>query len=137
MATVTEHYERSRALEKVAGALERLAPDGGQIGFDQLGGFDHFHTGGALATERMAKALSPSRGETVLDAGAGLGGPARFLANKYGCRVIGVDLTPLFVEVGHLLNDDSNRTARSRVSGTWVRIPAPSPELGSAPAAPR
>jgi ubiquinone/menaquinone biosynthesis C-methylase UbiE len=33
----------------------------------------------------------------VLDIGSGLGGPARYLAKVYGCRVTGVDLTPEFV----------------------------------------
>lgn len=30
--------------------------------------------------------------------GCGLGGPSRFLASTYGCRVSGIDLTPQFVE---------------------------------------
>ena len=34
--------------------------------------------------------------DTILDVGAGLGGPARFVADKYGCKVIGVDLTKKF-----------------------------------------
>ena len=105
MVTVTEHYERSDALRKVGEALERLAPGGRRIELGELAGFDHFHTAGALATERMAELLAPEVTDTVLDAGAGLGGPARYLADRYGCRVIGIDLTPLFVEVGHLLNE--------------------------------
>jgi ubiquinone/menaquinone biosynthesis C-methylase UbiE len=34
----------------------------------------------------------------VLDVGSGLGGPARTLAQTYGCEVTGVDLTPSFCE---------------------------------------
>lgn len=30
----------------------------------------------------------------VLDVGCGVGGPGRFLADRYGCRVIGVDVLP-------------------------------------------
>jgi sarcosine/dimethylglycine N-methyltransferase len=104
MATVAQHYERSDALNKVSAALDRLAPGGRRIALDELAGFDHFHTAGTMATARMADLLAPSRSDNVLDAGAGLGGPARYLADRFGCRVIGVDLTPLFVEVGRLLN---------------------------------
>src|ERR1700745_3462776 len=43
------------------------------------------------------------RGATILDAGSGLGGPSRYLASTYGCRVICVDLTPSFVAVAQLL----------------------------------
>lgn len=105
MATVSEHYERSDALNHVRAALDRMATDGRPITLDELAGFDHFHTAGLLATTRMADLLAPSPNETVLDAGSGLGGPARYLAERFGCRVIGIDLTPMFVEVGRLLND--------------------------------
>jgi sarcosine/dimethylglycine N-methyltransferase len=104
MDTVAEHYGRSGVLAKVEAGLEHIAPDGGPLTLDQLAGFDHFHTGGQLATERMAELLSPSADDVVLDAGAGLGGPARLLAHRYGCRVIGIDLTEQFVDVGRLLN---------------------------------
>jgi ubiquinone/menaquinone biosynthesis C-methylase UbiE len=105
MATVADHYERSDVLRKVGEALDRIAPGGGRITLDDLAGFDHFHTAGAMATERMASLLAPAPGDVVLDAGSGLGGPARYLADRFGCRVIGVDLTPGFVEVGRLLNE--------------------------------
>lgn len=105
MTSVTEHYERSNALGKVQVALDHMAPDGRPIELPELGGFDHFHTAGAMATARMADLLSPSADDVVLDAGAGLGGPARHLAAQFGCRVLGIDLTPLFVDVGRLLNE--------------------------------
>lgn len=105
MATVAEHYETSDTLGKVRAALDRMAPDGRRLTLDELGGFDHFHTAGAFATQKMAELLAPARNDTVLDAGAGLGGPARFLADRFGCRVIAVDLTPTFVEVGRLVSE--------------------------------
>ena len=33
----------------------------------------------------------------MIDIGSGIGGPARYLAATYGCRVSGVDLTAEFV----------------------------------------
>lgn len=105
MATVTDHYETGDVLGKVRAAFDRMAPDGRQLTLDELGGFDHFHTAGAFATERMADLLAPAAGEAVLDAGAGIGGPARHLADRFGCRVIAVDLTPSFVEVGRLVSE--------------------------------
>ena len=105
MASVAEHYERSDARRKVSAALDTLAPDGRTIELDELAGFDHFHTAGALASARMADLLAPEASDTVLDAGCGLGGPARYLADRFGCRVIGVDLTALFVDVARLLNE--------------------------------
>jgi ubiquinone/menaquinone biosynthesis C-methylase UbiE len=103
MATVAQHYERSEPLTKVQEVLDRMAPDGRVLRLDELTGFDHFHTAGMLATAKMAELLAPAAGDLVLDAGAGLGGPARYLADRTRCRVIGIDLTPAFVDVGNLL----------------------------------
>ena len=35
----------------------------------------------------------------ILDVGSGIGGPARYLADRFGCRVTGIDLTTEFCEV--------------------------------------
>jgi ubiquinone/menaquinone biosynthesis C-methylase UbiE len=41
----------------------------------------------------------------VLDVGAGLGGPARFLAATYNCSVVGVDLSEPFVDAARYLTE--------------------------------
>ena len=105
IADVAKHYAVGSPLEKVSAALEVLAPGGGPLTLEQLSGFDDFHTAGRMATVRMAELLSPGPGDVVLDAGSGLGGPARYLADRFGCRVIGLDLTPEFVAIGNLLNE--------------------------------
>lgn len=40
----------------------------------------------------------------VLDVGSGLGGPARILAEEFGCMVTGIDLTPVYVEIAGKLS---------------------------------
>ena len=101
---VAQHYTTGGPFERVREAIGRLAPNGAPITLDQLAGFDDFHTAGRTATVRMAGLLQPAPTDLVLDAGAGLGGPARYLADRFGCRVIGIDLTPEFVAIGQLLN---------------------------------
>lgn len=105
MDPVTEHYDRADAMRLVTAGLDEIAPDGRRIDLAELAGFDHLHTAGPLSTAMMADLLAPAATDTVLDAGCGLGGPARDLAQRFGCHVIGVDLTPQFVEVGKLLNE--------------------------------
>jgi sarcosine/dimethylglycine N-methyltransferase len=41
---------------------------------------------------------APGAGDVVLDVGCGLGGPSRYLVDRFGCSVVGVDLLPLRVE---------------------------------------
>jgi sarcosine/dimethylglycine N-methyltransferase len=100
-----QHYEKSGAeaslLSKVTKTLDSL-PDG-SVDSSQLAGLDQFHVMGLAATEQLARIAGIERGAVILDAGSGLGGPSRYLAGTYGCRVIGVDLSPSFVAVARLL----------------------------------
>lgn len=85
-----------------ADALLATLP-GGNLRTEQLTAFDQFHARGLPATEELAQLVGLGRGARVLDAGSGLGGPARFLAETYGCEVVGVDLTPAFITIAQTL----------------------------------
>ena len=54
---------------------------------------DSFHPGGLQLTEELASLLSLEPDTLVLDVAAGKGTTALFLAEKFGCRVIGIDLS--------------------------------------------
>src|SRR5713101_4956390 len=54
---------------------------------------DSFHPGGLELTERLGVMLGLSPQSVVLDAASGKGTSARFLAQRFGCTVIGVDLS--------------------------------------------
>jgi ubiquinone/menaquinone biosynthesis C-methylase UbiE len=71
---------------------------------DSIVPFAEFHTLGPRATSMLAEAAGIEAGESVLDVGCGIGGPARHLASKVGAVVSGVDLTPEFCEAAVLLN---------------------------------
>jgi sarcosine/dimethylglycine N-methyltransferase len=102
---IRQHYEKNEAgtslVSKVILILDSL-PDG-SVDSSQLAGLDQFHVMGLEATEQLAQIAGIERGATILDAGSGLGGPSRYLASTYGCRVIGADLSPSFVAVAQLL----------------------------------
>ena len=73
------------------------------IGPDDLAMLEEFHTLGPVATAALAEAAGIGPDDHVLDAGCGIGGPARHLARAYGCRLTGVDFLPEFVHVGNEL----------------------------------
>jgi ubiquinone/menaquinone biosynthesis C-methylase UbiE len=68
--------------------------------------------------ERLAEIVAehggPTSSEQVLDLGCGIGGPSRFLADHFGCAVLGVDLLSLRVELAEALAELTNM--RGRVS---------------------
>lgn len=68
-----------------------------------MSALDQFHAGGVEATERLLRIGHVGEGMTVVDLGAGLGGPAR-LAAAAGAVVLGIDASPSFVELATALS---------------------------------
>ena len=99
LAEIERHYARGGLLDRILAALEEAGKDLDRLTIDDLSPIDELHSRRRIATVELAKLLAPKPGDSVVDVGSGLGGPARYLASVYGCRVTGVDLTPEFVAV--------------------------------------
>jgi len=56
------------------------------------------HIGGIEATEALMQQCHVHERSYVLDVGCGVGATPCFIANKYGCRVVGVDISAKMVE---------------------------------------
>ncbi|MEM7127329.1 MAG: methyltransferase domain-containing protein [Chloroflexota bacterium] len=78
-------FEILSKVEARGKSLDALSPS-------DLYPYDQDHYGGLAANDALATALSISSHSHVLDLCSGMGGPARYLAAKYGCRVHGVEL---------------------------------------------
>lgn len=107
MDGVREHYTVDGLTQRLKNAL---GPDTRPLNPQQLAALDQFHTRGLAATADLAKLVGIEKSMSVLDIGSGVGGPARFLAATYGCRVTGVDLSESFVEAARYL---TSRTGQS------------------------
>jgi ubiquinone/menaquinone biosynthesis C-methylase UbiE len=64
----------------------------GRLTADDLFDFDQDHYGGIAAVDALARRAGVTNASRVLDVCAGLAGPARFLATRRGCHVVGVEL---------------------------------------------
>jgi len=56
------------------------------------------HLGGLGATERLVELCHIGEGSYILDVGCGTGQTPCYIAKKYGCRVVGVDINERMVE---------------------------------------
>jgi SAM-dependent methyltransferase len=109
---VRDHYAASGLTGRLKTALSGLGPEDGRLAPQHLAALDQFHTRGLAATADLARLAGIAAGMSVLDVGAGVGGPARFLATTYGCRVTGVDLSAAFVDAARYL---TARTGQSEL----------------------
>jgi SAM-dependent methyltransferase len=100
---VESHYTRDDLGETILAALKAAGKDIDHLTPDDLAPVDEFHGGQRPATIRLAELVGFTGTERVLDVGSGLGGPSRYLAWRYGCRVSGVDLTTEFCRVAEIL----------------------------------
>jgi SAM-dependent methyltransferase len=98
MNDVARHYGSQGLVDRILAAVPATRQARFQLGAPDLYPFDQLHGRELLATKDHAERLAPRRGQSVLDIGSGIGGPARYLATTYGCHVEGIDLTPEFVE---------------------------------------
>jgi len=101
---VSAHYSRGDLLARLRAALREDGNDPDHPTPDTLAPYDHFHGRGLEATLETARLMPARASERILDIGSGLGGPARYVANRFRCHVTGLDLTPEFCDVARQLS---------------------------------
>jgi ubiquinone/menaquinone biosynthesis C-methylase UbiE len=98
-SVVIEHYRHGTLEQDMLKALAAAGKDLAKLTPDDLAPLDEFHIGGRRATVDFANEFAPAAGMHLLDIGSGLGGPARYFAQSYRCRVTGLDLSEEYVAV--------------------------------------
>lgn len=97
LATYARHPLRERTIleriRKNRGSLDDLSET--DLASDPSGALtDQNHIGGVDFVRQLALRAGVNAETRVLDLGSGLGGSARTLASRFGCRVHGVELSP-------------------------------------------
>lgn len=100
---VKQHYTVSALAGRILDALAKAGRDPDHLKPEDLAPLDEFHIRGRQATLDLAAAANVASHHVILDVGSGLGGPARCLASRFGCRVTGIDLTDEYCEAASLL----------------------------------
>jgi len=123
---VASHYGQPGLLDRILAALTEAGKDISKLTVDDLALVDEFHSRRRRATEELAAMLAPTAADHVIDVGSGIGGPSRYLAATYGCRVSGVDLTPEFVATATGLTQRVGLTEKVDFrQGSALAIPFP------------
>ena len=104
-SVVAQHYGDADLLARIFAGLEEAGIDRNRLQPDDLAPVDEFHIGGREATAHAVTKMSLSKDQHVLDIGCGIGGAARYIATRIGCRVTGIDLTPEYISAAKTLTD--------------------------------
>lgn len=122
--SVVAHYSSNNLMRRIETALASAGHDPDAMTVSMLSELDHLHGGGLTTTEVQAELAEIPRGCHVLDAGCGIGGPSRYLADSYGCRVAAIDLTPEYVAVADALNTKVGLSEKITVQvGSVTQLP--------------
>jgi ubiquinone/menaquinone biosynthesis C-methylase UbiE len=103
---VEKHYATgSNLANSIAANLSQAGKSPDDLNTADLATVDEFHIRGRKATLELGNRMRLGRDSRVLDIGSGLGGPARTLAESFGCHVTGIDLTEAFCTAANVLSD--------------------------------
>jgi ubiquinone/menaquinone biosynthesis C-methylase UbiE len=108
---VGAHYGFANLADRIFAALD-AAGQGTAPTPDDLAPVDQLHIGGQSTTRQLAQRAGLRAGQTVLDVGGGIGGPARTLASEHGCSVTVLDLTEAYCRTGEQLTALTGLTDR-------------------------
>ncbi|HEX5079755.1 MAG TPA: class I SAM-dependent methyltransferase [Geminicoccaceae bacterium] len=100
---ISGHYGPGDLLGRLRAALLADGVDPDHPTIEALAPYDQLHGRGMEATRELADQLQVSIGDRLLDVGSGIGGPARYIAERFTARVTGIDLTAEFCDVAQHL----------------------------------
>ena len=100
---IADHWGSGDVYALIVAALDRMSKPLDAVTVEDLAPVDHFHARGFPATVELADLLPVEAGQHIVDIGCGLGGPARYIAKRFECKVSGLDITPAFVEAANRL----------------------------------
>ena len=102
--SISDHWGTGDVFARIMEAMQAAGINPDTVTVEQLAPVDHFHARGFPATVDLADALPIRAGDRLVDIGCGLGGPARYFAKRFQCRVDGIDITAPFVDAANKLS---------------------------------
>jgi sarcosine/dimethylglycine N-methyltransferase len=101
---VRDQYSTGLSRRNIEQALVAAGKNVDRVQPTDLALLEDFHTMGRIATSQLVDLVGITSSTRVLDAGSGIGGTARYVADRFGCHVTAVDLTQEYCETSSWLN---------------------------------
>jgi ubiquinone/menaquinone biosynthesis C-methylase UbiE len=102
--SIESHYTCPDLFETIVDALKKAGRDIDQVSRKDTAAVDEFHVRGQEVSRELAAGAGLQKDDRVLDVGCGLGGPARMIADEFGCTVTGIDITASYIRTASLLS---------------------------------
>jgi SAM-dependent methyltransferase len=124
--SIADHWGKGDVYALIVAALNKASKPLAGLTIEDLAPVDHFHARGFPATVELADRLPIRPGQRILDIGCGLGGPARYIAQRFQCHVTGLDITQPFVEAANKLTTLLRMESQVSIEhGDGQRLPYP------------
>ncbi|QEM82863.1 class I SAM-dependent methyltransferase [Halomonas binhaiensis] len=110
LSGLSQHYagnDQVALIDRLREAFVEAGINPDQLTPTQMAGLDQLHLGGRGSSQRLLELSELSGVTRMLDVGCGTGGASRLLAQALGCEVVGVDITPAFIDVARWLSQAS------------------------------
>ena len=121
---IASHYSHARLYEAIIAALGNAGIQPNQVTRKDLAPIDEFHVRGQEVSHELAAAAGLQPGMRILDAGCGLGGACRMLADEYGCDVTGIDITADYIRTAQQLSLLTGLQRKTRfIQGSVLSLP--------------
>lgn len=122
--TIPSHYAYNNLYEAILNALSNVAAPGKKITRKDITAIDEFHVRGQEVSFELATAAGLQPGMRILDAGCGLGGTCRLLADEFDCNVTGIDITEDYIRTATKLSELTGLQHKTRfVHGSVLSLP--------------
>ncbi|MFM7421865.1 MAG: class I SAM-dependent methyltransferase [Alphaproteobacteria bacterium] len=133
MTRIADYWAKNDVFGPILEALHQAGKSTQQLTIHDLSPIDHYHARGQAATVELADLLDIQAEHLILDIGCGIGGPARYFAQRFGCRVVGIDIAKPFIDAAERLTQLVGMSARvSFTLGDGQRLPQRDSEFDGA-----
>lgn len=115
-------YSKPELLKYLRNSLIANEKATGPLNYTELLPFDQHHYFGVEAIDNNIKSMGITKDSKVINIGASLGGPARYLSGKYGCQVLAIELQDDLHRTGKELTERCGLKNVTHMAGDFLEV---------------